>query len=529
MARLCLVFHVVSTFALLWTAAAAQTPIDCTRNREQTRWFVRAGAPGEGAGTNARPFASLADVERCAPAGATIIVLAPADSAPPLDGGIRLKDRQKLFGAAPERGGKPAARLTNTGSPGDAITLAHGNEIAHLHIDTPAGAAILGDNVDGVLLRDLLLTRQSATPPSTLDASLCQVVRAGDVVDNARSTLRGCTGGQTPAVKAAVVLLADDGVGSAAVRYGLQRVVIQGDPSPEKPATSWPAGISVIVAGRARVTLDVQDSSIEYTTRGLGLRGVDHGVLTANLTNMRLDSLRSDGIGVVAGFTCSGLDKATKTPFMNCEKLAPAPVSEAHVVLNADGLRFTDTQRRGQPNDAAAIEVIASDQGRSTLEVHVTRSDIIGAAAAGVFTYYFIGRPGRDVIDLGCLNPDPDRTSPDRDACRKLGYTSAGQNRIFGNMRNSKNISPYVEVGLQGPGLMMAQGNYWGDINPVDGKGDALGECGVFDWSGETRDETPVKPLPEARCDLYNIRPQGNPTGVDGRFHLASDPRPAKK
>ena len=41
-----------------------------------------------------------------------------------------------------------------------------------------------------------------------------------------------------------------------------------------------------------------------------------------------------------------------------------------------------------------------------------------------------------------------------------------------------KNVSPYVEVGLQGPGLMMAQGNYWGDINPLDGKGDALGECG---------------------------------------------------
>ena len=50
MAQPCLVFHVVSVFALLWTSAEAQTPIDCTRNREQTRWFVRAGAPGDGAG-----------------------------------------------------------------------------------------------------------------------------------------------------------------------------------------------------------------------------------------------------------------------------------------------------------------------------------------------------------------------------------------------------------------------------------------------------------------------------------------------
>ena len=37
-----------------------------------------------------------------------------------------------------------------------------------------------------------------------------------------------------------------------------------------------------------------------------------------------------------------------------------------------------------------------------------------------------------------------------------------------------------------------------------------------------------VKPVPEARCELYNIRTQGNPTGIDGRFHLASDPRPAE-
>ncbi len=52
-------------------------------------------------GTNDRPFASLAEVERCAPAGATITVLAPAEGAAPLDGGIRLKERQKLLGPAP--------------------------------------------------------------------------------------------------------------------------------------------------------------------------------------------------------------------------------------------------------------------------------------------------------------------------------------------------------------------------------------------------------------------------------------------
>src|SRR5687767_7776287 len=95
------VIRLVGALAMFWPAAAvAQTAADCTRNPDQTRWFVRAGAPGEATGTNDRPFGSLADIERCSPAGATITVLAPPDGAAPLDGGLRLKDRQKLIGPA---------------------------------------------------------------------------------------------------------------------------------------------------------------------------------------------------------------------------------------------------------------------------------------------------------------------------------------------------------------------------------------------------------------------------------------------
>ena len=36
------------------------------------------------------------------------------------------------------------------------------------------------------------------------------------------------------------------------------------------------------------------------------------------------------------------------------------------------------------------------------------------------------------------------------------------------------------------------------------------------------------KAVPEARCELYEIPTQGNPSGIDGRFHLVSDPRPPK-
>ena len=63
------VIRLVVALAMLWPAAAlAQTAADCTRNPDQTRWSVRAGAPGEAAGTNDRPFGSLAEVERCSPA-----------------------------------------------------------------------------------------------------------------------------------------------------------------------------------------------------------------------------------------------------------------------------------------------------------------------------------------------------------------------------------------------------------------------------------------------------------------------------
>ena len=511
--------------ALLWPATAGSQPIiECSRNPDQTQWFVRAGAAGEGIGTQRRPFGSLADVERCAPPGATINVLAAPESAPPLDGGIKLKDRQKLFGIEPPRGARPAARVTNTTGMGDAVTLAHGNEIAALHIDSPTGSAVFGDNVKGAILRDLLITRLSPTTPSRLDETLCRIVRTAEGVDNAQSVLRGCNGRQAPGVKHAVMLLADDRAGAASVKYTVQRVVLQDNPSAEKPDVLWPVGVSVIAAGHVEVTLEMLDSSIEFTLRGLGLRGVDRATVIANVTNTRFDSLRSDGIGMSTGFVCSGLDNSTKVA-VDCSKLAPAPLSDARLVLNLDRFRFTDTRKYGQLNDQAAIEPVAYDQGRSTIEVHVERSDLTGAAAPAMFTYYAVGRPGRDIMDLGCVNPAPDATVPDREACRRLGYTSAGGNRIFGNARNR----PYVEIALQGPGRMMAQGNYWGDLKPVDGKGDALGDCSLFVWSGNQKeDPPPFKAVPEARCEMYNIPSQGSPSGIDGRFQLAADPRPPK-
>jgi hypothetical protein len=523
-------FRVVGALTLLWPAAAlAQTPADCRSNPDQARWFVRAGRSAEGAGTNDRPLASLAEVERCAPAGATITVLAPADGAPPLDGGIRLKDRQKLLGAAPAGGGKPAARLTNTGGTGDAVTLAHGNEVAHLHIENPAGGAIFGDNVNGTHLHDLLLTRRGTAPPTGVDPSLCRVVKAATAVDMSQSVLRGCNQQGGALLKSAVMLLVDDGVRVADVKYSLQRLVMQDNPIHERPQFLWRAGVQISAAGRISARLEIQESSVENALRGVSVRASDRSTITAQITDLRLDSLRDDGIAPSTGFTCSGLDNTFNTYGLDCAKLSPAPASDARVVLNIDRLRFTDTLRHGAPNSAGVIEPAALDQDRSTIEIHVQRSDITDAAAAGFFTFYIWGRPAKDMIDFGCVNPDPAGTSPDPAACRRAGYTSIGQNRIFGNSRTSKTHTPQGEIALQGPGAMMAQGNYFGDIAPTDGKGDALGECHQLIWPADNKSELPpVRLIPNARCELYSVAGQGNPAGIDARFHLASDPRPPK-
>ncbi len=91
--------------------------------------------------------------------------------------------------------------------------------------------------------------------------------------------------------------------------------------------------------------------------------------------------------------------------------------------------------RRTAPGSSSSA---AYDQGRSTIEIHVQRSDITEASATGVYTFYIRGRPAKDVMDLGCVNPDPAGTAPDPAACRRAGYTSIGQNRIFGNFATAR-------------------------------------------------------------------------------------------
>ena len=90
----------------------------------------------------------------------------PALTSIPLDGGIRLKDRQTLVGvrAAARDGDSLAAGDQHHRQRGMRSRWRTGNEVGVFHIDSPAGSAVFGDNVKGATLRDLLVTRRLADP-----------------------------------------------------------------------------------------------------------------------------------------------------------------------------------------------------------------------------------------------------------------------------------------------------------------------------------------------------------------------------
>ena len=127
-----------------------------------TTWHVKADMSRSGNGSNGRPFSTLQEAEAASQPGDTIVVL-PSKNA--LDGGIQLKDGQRLVGqGAPVLTASPNsahARLTNTSSVrynGDIVRLARHNIVENLHLDNAFRSSILGINADGAVIRDNLIT-----------------------------------------------------------------------------------------------------------------------------------------------------------------------------------------------------------------------------------------------------------------------------------------------------------------------------------------------------------------------------------
>ena len=125
-------------------------------------WHVRAGAAAGGDGSRGRPLATLQEVEARSQPGDTIRVV-PSER--PLDGGIQLKDGQRLIGlgSAVTKSAPGSARptITNTTSArydGDAIRLANNNLVENIHIDGASRAGIFGVNAARAQVRGNLIT-----------------------------------------------------------------------------------------------------------------------------------------------------------------------------------------------------------------------------------------------------------------------------------------------------------------------------------------------------------------------------------
>src|SRR5882762_8233099 len=125
-------------------------------------WFVNADAAAGGNGSRSRPFATLEQVEAASRPGDTIRVL---PSMRPLDGGIQLKDGQRLTGLG-DPGTKAAASgarptITNTSATrynGDAVRLANNNIVENIHIDAASRSGIFGVNAARPEIRGTLIT-----------------------------------------------------------------------------------------------------------------------------------------------------------------------------------------------------------------------------------------------------------------------------------------------------------------------------------------------------------------------------------
>ena len=136
---------------LLWAEGA--TPA--------STWYVNADAAAGGNGSRSRPFATLEQVEAASKAGDGIRVV-PSSRA--LDGGIQLKDAQRLIGLGDpvtKAAAGPRPTITNTSAArynGDAIRLARNNVVQNIHVDGAARAGIFGVNAGRAELRANLIT-----------------------------------------------------------------------------------------------------------------------------------------------------------------------------------------------------------------------------------------------------------------------------------------------------------------------------------------------------------------------------------
>jgi hypothetical protein len=160
--------RIAASTAIIMSMTAAVSVASATSVKAST-WYVSATALASGRGTASSPFNTLAQVQNISRPGDTIVVVPSPLDAPPLDGGIVLKPRQRLIGGGPPvlKSGEPlipdgppvvgSAGLsllprianTTTAGNGDAVRLADNTEVSNLVITGAVRGAVYGLDVAG--------------------------------------------------------------------------------------------------------------------------------------------------------------------------------------------------------------------------------------------------------------------------------------------------------------------------------------------------------------------------------------------
>jgi hypothetical protein len=174
----------------------------CCHVTSKTHYVFPDAAAG-GNGSLRKPFNSLSQAEAASQAGDTICLVA-SESGKSIDGAIRLKAGQKLFGVDKDgrkiESNSNAVRITNTTKQldGAIIQLSTNNEVAGLHfINLRNHGIIAGDeNISGAHLYHNAFT--GAVESKEINWSITLQTNAGEV-DNVRIT-DGCPLGVRPRI-----------------------------------------------------------------------------------------------------------------------------------------------------------------------------------------------------------------------------------------------------------------------------------------------------------------------------------------
>ena len=158
---------VVAVLALLLVVASSGS----AASKKKRTWYVKAAAGAKGTGSRRAPFRSLARVQKASRPGDRIVILAVPRGVAALNGGIRLKPRQRLIGAGPAVAGrtkklKKVPAIRNTGGTrlaGDAIRLSNRTTVRNVVVRTAYRGAIYGRDSVGVEIVGNDVSRQNTS------------------------------------------------------------------------------------------------------------------------------------------------------------------------------------------------------------------------------------------------------------------------------------------------------------------------------------------------------------------------------